>query len=159
MRLDTAPLPWYDYKVIANHPEGLIIMPRTYIIDAEGTRFVPITMRARIIRRTIGGITLLITALFLSAAIIGLSNAAKAGGDNTPHTAPTAAHITTLAEIKGACRKAPKGAKQDCYRLYLSRSWSDARGSDTAAGPLLVKECISQYRGAELADCLTQEIG
>jgi hypothetical protein len=137
-------------------------MTRTYITAADGTIYEAISartaLRRKIINRTIAGITILITALFLSAAIIGLQRAAIEGA-GAPHTAPTAAHITTLPEMQRACRKAPKGAKQDCYALYLRRAWADPRGSYTAAGPLLVRDCISQYRGAELADCFTQEIG
>jgi hypothetical protein len=137
-------------------------MTRTYIIAADGTRFeaIParIALRNKILRRMIAALVITLTAIFLSAVIIGFSRAATEGA-GAPHTAPTAAHITTLPEMQRACRKAPKGAKQDCYALYLRRAWSDPRGSDTAAGPLLVRDCISQYRGAELADCFTQEIG
>lgn len=180
--------------------KGLIIMTRTYIIDAEGTRFEAIpartALRRRIIRRTIAGAATTITAIFLSAAIIGVNNAAhtpqgpsaddistlhqaeKANGKGkcwlewnfeakgfeaicaprAGHTAKGIAEGINITTAKKACRRAPRGSMQDCLALYLRRDWHDTR-TYTPAGPALVKECISQYRGTELADCLTQEIG
>lgn len=175
-------------------------MTRTFITDAEGTVYEAISAkkatRRKIIRRTITGTITVITALFLSAAIIGVNNAAHTPqGPNTddyrtlrnaqkanPHSdcffewnevqnafevicppAPrmthTASSTISLPAIKKACKVATKGMKQDCYALYLRKAWADPRGSYTPDGKALVKECISQYRGVELADCFTQEIG
>lgn len=131
-------------------------MTRTYIINSEGTRFVPVTLRARITRRIIGGIALLITALFLSAAIIGLQRAAIA--DSTPHAAPTATTLISLPAAKRACARAPRGSGQDCLNLYMRHAWTSP-SNGAAEGRVLVRECFDQYRGAELRDCFTQEIG
>lgn len=59
--------------------KGLIIMTRTHIIAADGTRFVAQGQGARITRRILAAAFLIITALFLSAAIIGFSRAAREG--------------------------------------------------------------------------------
>lgn len=176
-------------------------MPRTYIISGDGTRYESLpartALRRKIIRRVIAGTVLLITALFLSAAIIGLQKAAVEGtkqGPNAtdyatlrdaqranphsdchfewnevqnafevicdaPHPTPTADSAISLTTIKKACKIATARMKQDCYALYLRKAWADPRGSFTPDGKALVKECISQYRGRELADCFTQEIG
>lgn len=142
-------------------------MNRTYIIAADGTRFEEIAARTatrrKIIRRTIGGIALILTALFLSAAIIGLRHAAGVPDtipSHTPSMSKTSSQLiaTNIRTMQRACAKAPRGSKQDCMALYLRGAWFDAHNY-TPAGPALVKECISQYRGAELADCFTQEIG
>lgn len=186
-------------------------MTRTKIIAADGTEFESIpartALRRKVIRRTISTAVLLITALFLSAAVIGLQKAAveapkandtasyndgwnsaladlewiyRNGGKDqimncleASHTSdelgaclgkdnmtPAAATVkaTWLPIARAACAKAPRGAMQDCLALYMRGAWFDAR-TYTPAGPALVKECISQYRGAELADCFTQEIG
>lgn len=136
-------------------------MPRTYIIAADGTRFEALTarraLRRKVISRIIAGIAILITALFLSAAIIGLGKAAREGSP-APHIAPTADTAISLRAAKKACRPAPRGAMQDCLALYMRHAWSDA-STFTPEGKVLVKECNSQYRGRELADCYTQEIG
>jgi len=177
-------------------------MTRTHIISADGTTYEAIpartALRRKIIRRIIAGTAILITALFLSAAIIGLQKAAIEGTKQGPNATDyatlrdaqkanpnsdcyfewnevqnafevicsgqpsmhhTAASTISLTTIKKACRIATRAMKQDCYALYLRRDWADPRGSYTPAGPALVKECIDQYRGRELADCFTQEIG
>lgn len=135
-------------------------MTRTYIIAADGTRFEALTartaLRRKVISRTIAALAILITALFLSAAIIGLGNAAREG--NTPRIAPTATQGLSLTAARKACRPAPRGAMQDCLNLFMRHAWG-YKGSFTPEGAILVRDCISQYRGAELADCFTQEIG
>lgn len=129
-------------------------MTRTHIIAADGTRFVPVGRGARIARRIIAGAFLIITALFLSAAVIGLQRAAI----DAPRPAPVATQGISLKAAQVACRKAPRGAMQDCLNLFMRHAWSTAN-SYTPEGAILVRDCISQYRGAELADCFTQEIG
>lgn len=131
-------------------------MTRTYITAGDGTLYRAEGMVARNIRRCLRTAFFLLLAIFASAAIIGLQRAAIAP---TSAPAPTATKITVIkiADAKKACVKAPKGSMQDCLALYLRHAWSDAR-TFTPAGPALVKECFSQYRGRELADCLTQEI-
>lgn len=137
-------------------------MTRTYITAADGTLYEAIPARRaltrKIIRRTIWAITLIVTALFLSAAIIGLNQAIHTPAPTMTHTAAAIDPGINLATAKKACRRAPKGSGQDCLALYLRRAWHTP-STYTPAGPALVKECISQYRGRELADCFTQEIG
>lgn len=131
-------------------------MTRTHIITADGTHFVPLTARTRLRNRILGGIALLITALFLSAAIIGLQKAAIA--ESAPRIAPTASSTISLAAAQKACRKAPRGATQDCLALYMRSAWASP-STFTPKGAILVGECFSQYKGRELRDCFTQEIG
>lgn len=53
-------------------------MTRTHIIASDGTRFTQQGHGARIARRILAVAFLIITALFLSAAVIGLQRAATA---------------------------------------------------------------------------------
>lgn len=153
-------------------------MTRTYITAADGTLYEAVTprqqTRRKIIRRTLAGIALIIAALFTSAAVIGLSQATTAPrieedmpgwdcatmGNRECGMTPTASatKAINIRAAKAACMRAPRKAMQDCLALYLRGAWFDANNF-TPAGPVLVRECISQYRGAELADCFTQEIG
>jgi hypothetical protein len=71
---------------------------------------------------------------------------------------PSASTAIKLTTARKACRAAGVRGMQDCLALYMRNAWSSA-DTYTPAGPALVKECISQYRGAELRDCFTQEIG
>lgn len=129
-------------------------MTRTYIIAADGTRFVR-QGRTRRIAGIMTGITFtLLTAIFLSAAIIGAGKAAREG----INAEPTASTTISLKAAQKACIRAPRGSKQDCLALYMRSAWSSPNNY-TPAGKILVRECISQYRGAELRDCFTQEIG
>lgn len=134
-------------------------MTRSIIIDAQGQRWESISAKRRMIRRMIAALVITLTAIFLSAAIIGLNQAAHSTPAPTmTHTAKAIDPGINLSTAKRACAKAPRGSMQDCLALYLRRAWHTP-STYTPAGPALVKECISQYRGRELADCFTQEIG
>lgn len=168
-------------------------MTRTHIVAADGTQFVARGRGKVIARRATGAAFLIITALFLSAAAIGLHRAAiapatpspadfailhdaeKANGKGSchlewneeqagfevicaPSATPTASTAISLTTARKACRLAGAMGMQDCLALYMRNAWASA-STYTPAGPALVKECISQYRGAELRDCFTQEIG
>lgn len=168
-------------------------MTRTRIIAADGTRYAPEGRGARITRRTAYGAFLIITAIFLSAAAIGMHRAAiapatpspadiailhdaeKANGKGACHLEwneaqegfevicaadpePSASTAIALSTARKACRLAGVMGMQDCLALYMRNAWASP-STYTPAGPILVRECISQYRGAELRDCFTQEIG
>lgn len=87
-------------------------MPRTYITAADGTLYEAIparkAMRRKIIRRTIAGIILIITALFLSAAIIGLQRAAidahtpRIAHTSSSHRLPNRDELEELADARRA---------------------------------------------------------
>jgi len=127
-------------------------MTRTHIITADGTHFEEVdATKARtrkIIRRTIGIAATLLTAIFLSAVIIGFSKAA------TPTPAPLP---KPLAGALKACEGIDARYQGYCIGLYLRPSVK-IDNTFTPAGPALVKECRDQYRGQELASCLTQPI-
>lgn len=108
-------------------------MTRTHIIAADGTRFEEITARAarrrKIASRIIGAGALLITALLLSAALIGFHRAAI------------------------------EGAPDDTKIADYNDGWTDALGDivdQHKANPELVNNCIRISRTAdELHDCLS----
>lgn len=135
-------------------------MTRTYIIAADGTRFVAQGEGKRFAIKVSKITTLFLLAIFATACLVGVVKGA--GGDydaKAPHTSPVASATSQGVSFKAmqkACTKAAKKSKNDCYALYLRRDWHNSF-SYTPAGPALVKECISQYRGRELADCFTQE--
>lgn len=136
--------------------KGLINMARTHIISGDGERFEAISTRRFIYRRAITLTILIIVALFLSAAVIGLQRAAIA-----PSPAPRPAdHSLSFADAKKACAIATPNtpAWGACIDLFMRHAWHDDRNS-TPEGAVIVKDCISQYRGQELTDCFTQEIG
>jgi hypothetical protein len=142
-------------------------MPRTYITSADGTLYEAIPARRaltrKIIRRSIGGIALIITALFLSAAIIGLNEAihtpAPGASPTMTHTANAMDRGLSVASAKRACKIAKVGRQKGaCINLYMRRAWYDTNNY-TPAGKILVPDCISQYRGIELTYCFEQEIG
>jgi hypothetical protein len=142
-------------------PKGLIIMnrrtrrlTRTYLITADGTRFVRQGTTRRIAGIATGIVFTTLTAIFLSAAIIGASKAAREGINPEP-AASTAIALRTADK---ACARAPKGSKQDCLALYMRSAWTTPN-TYTPAGAKLVKECFDQYRGIELRSCFNQEIG
>lgn len=130
-------------------------MARTYITTADGTQFVARGRGQVIARRAITTAFLIITALFLSAAVIGLQRAAIA--PSAPATTPTASTSISMPAALKACKKAPKGALNDCLATYLRHAWSD-KNTFTPEGRILVRECFSQYRGAELRSCLKQPL-
>lgn len=76
-------------------------MPHTYITSADGTVYEAVSartaLRRKIARRTIAAAFTVITALFLSAAVIGLQRAAI-----TPTYAPDPATIKILREAQQA---------------------------------------------------------
>jgi hypothetical protein len=77
-------------------------MTRTHIIAADGTRFVQVGQGARMTRRILAAAFLIITALFLSAAVIGLHRAEIAPA--TPsHTDMTTLRNAERAHGKGNC--------------------------------------------------------
>jgi hypothetical protein len=130
-------------------------MTRTHIIAGDGTRFVPQQRKWVLLRATAYITFLVITALFLSAAVIGFHRAAIEG---TP--SPAASSITLpkpLPAALRACRTVPTRFQGYCIGLYLRPAYTINRVY-TPAGPALVKECLDQYRGGELAYCLTQPI-
>lgn len=132
-------------------------MARMHIISGDGTRFESINDRRFVLRRIIAIFVLLITALFLSAAVIGLQRAAIAP---TPTPAASSTPSLSFAAAKKACAIAHPHtpAWGACIDLYMRHAWHDDRNS-TPEGAVIVKDCISQYRGQELTDCFTQEIG
>lgn len=83
-------------------------MTRTHIIAADGTRFAQVGRTKIIARRWIGGIFLIITALFLSAAVIGLQRAAIEGDDQQEVTSYNEGWDDALADIVWI-RKQPGG--------------------------------------------------
>lgn len=127
-------------------------MPRTHIITADGTHFEEVgATKARtrkIIRRTIGIAATLLTAIFLSAVIIGFS---KAG-------APTPAPLPKpLPAALKACDGVDARYQGACIALALRPSYT-IDNTHTPNGIALVAECRDQYRGQELISCLTQPI-
>lgn len=141
-------------------------MTRTYIIAADGTRYVPVTSRARIRNRIIAALAAIIALPFILAALIGVGMAitGNAPADAAPrasHTA-TASKATTLtvAGAEKACKGSKKHTRQwgSCINLYMRHAWKDTQNY-TPEGRVLVKDCISQYRGIELTYCFEQEIG
>lgn len=128
--------------------KGLIIMTRTHIITGDGTHYEEVgatkARNRKIFRRVIGIAATLATAIFLSAVIIGFSQAA------TPTALPK-----PLAGALTACKGVDARWQGYCIGLYLRPAHKDAN-TFTPAGPALVKECLDQYRGQELASCLTQ---
>jgi len=132
-----------------------MIMPRTYIIAADGTRYIPEGTARRSAKRTALAIFAIITALFLAAAIIGLTKGAQ--GDYNAAPTASATPVIKLSDAQRACKGAPKKIGSSCLELYLRNAWRTP-STFTPAGPALVKECFDQYRGIELADCLTQEV-
>lgn len=127
-------------------------MPRTHIITADGTHFEEVgatKVRTRkIIRRTIGFAATLLTAIFLSAVIIGFSKAA------TPTPAPLPKPLPAAIKVCEGVDARWQGA---CIALALRPSYK-IDNTVTPNGIALVKECRDQYRGSELAYCLTQPI-
>jgi hypothetical protein len=125
-------------------------MPRTHIITADGTHFEEIgaqrATRRKIIRRLIGIGATLITAIFLSAVIIGFSRAASP----TPLPRPLPAALS-------ACKGIDARWQGACISLALRPAYT-INNTHTPNGIALVKECRDQYRGQELAYCLTQPI-
>jgi hypothetical protein len=130
-------------------------MQRTYITSADGTLFESISYRRRVFRLALAGIATLIFAFFATAGAIGLKQAADQGAPS-----PAASSITLpkpLPAALNACRTVPTRFQGYCVGLYLRPAYTIGR-VHTPAGPALVKECIDQYRGGELAYCLTQPI-
>jgi hypothetical protein len=120
-------------------------MARTHIIAGDGTHFVARGRGKVIARRAIGTAALLITALFLSAAIIGLNRAA---------TAPAPMNIILAQK---ACAPAPATMQGACIALALRPAY-DINNTHTPNGIALVTECLDQYKGQELISCFTQPI-
>lgn len=105
-------------------------MTRTHIIAADGTQFEEITAqtarRRKIASRIIGAGTLLITALLLSAAIIGFHRAAIEGSPDN----------TKIADYNDG--------------------WTDALGDIVDQDPEKVNNCIRiSHTADELHDCLS----
>lgn len=127
-----------------------MIMTRTHIITADGTHFEEIgatqARNRKIFRRVIGIAATLATAIFLSAVIIGFSQAA------TPAPLPK-----PIAGALKACHGIDARWQGYCIALYLRPAY-DIANTHTPAGPALVKECREGYEGQELAFCLTQPI-
>lgn len=148
--LDDTPLPWHNKGMRGKRPstKGLIIMTRTHIITGDGTHYEEVgatkARNRKILRRVIGLAATLATAIFLSAVIIGFSQAA------TPTALPK-----PLAGALTACKGVDARWQGYCIGLYLRPAHKDAN-TFTPAGPALVKECLDQYKGQELASCLTQ---
>lgn len=161
-------------------------MTRTHIIAGDGTRFVAQGTARRTTRRLIGAAALITTALFLSAAVIGLNRAAIA-----PAT-PSHTDLSILATARNAnpdadcalewnesqqgfeaictpplpanlraalalCDRTPRPSQGACIALALRPAY-DIANTHTPNGIALVKECLADYRGAELISCLTQPI-
>lgn len=132
-----------------------MIMTRTHIITADGTHFEEIGAKKarnrKILRRVIGITATLLTAIFLSAVIIGFSKAA------TPTPGADIALPKPLAGALRACQGIDPRWQGYCIALYLRPAY-DIANTHTPAGPALVKECREGYEGQELASCLTQPI-
>lgn len=131
-------------------------MTRTHIIAGDGTRYVPQKQKWVLARSAAYLVFILLTALFVAAAVIGFHRAATA--PTTP--SPVASSITLpkpLPAALKACRTVPTRFQGYCIGLYLRPAYTIDR-VHTPAGPALVKECIEQYKGQELAFCLTQPI-
>lgn len=141
---------------INNATKGLMIMTRTHIITADGTHFEEVGAKKartrKIIRRVIGITATLVTAIFLSAVIIGFSKAATPSTPGADIALPK-----PLAGALSACHGIDPRWQGYCIALYLRPAY-DIDNTHTPAGPALVKECRDQYRGQELASCLTQPI-
>lgn len=109
--------------------------------------------------------------LLTTAGVAGIAALAVAlGGSPTgihpPVMVPTAAvtlphHMPLRPALPKACAKVPTSLKIDCWTLYnrKAESHTDPDGTriDNPAGPVLVRECTSQYTDYdELKVCLTQ---
>lgn len=140
-------------------------MPRTYITAADGTLYEAIpartALRRKIIRRTIAGIAILITALFLSAAIIGLQRAAIEGSPRTAHTAashrlPNREELKELAIARHAqpgasCRLEWDGPAYPGYEAICTPKKKAPQGLSLAAGK---KACKIAKKGRQWAACI-----
>lgn len=132
-------------------------MTRTYIIAADGTRFVPQGTAMRTARRTTLALLTLLALIFAAAAITGIARGTQGAYDAPTTPTATASPSIDLRAANAACRRAPKGSMHDCLSLYLRSAWHTP-SNGAAAGRVLVKECFAQYRGAELRDCLRQPL-
>lgn len=140
-------------------------MARTFIVTPDGTNFIEESASRRRTRRVIAIIAGIAATPFMAAAAVGIYLAASGQAptvDPTPRATLTAMPIASpaipLAKAQKACRKVPRGMRQDCLALYMRSAWTTP-SSYTPAGPVLVKECLDQYRGIELRLCLEHPIG
>lgn len=133
-------------------------MARTFLIDADGTRFIEETASRRRTRRVIAWGSLVAASPFFLAALIGLYLAAT--GDSAQAETPLPKPLP--AAIK-ACEDAPRQYQGYCIGLYLRPAYTldieDGATTHTPAGPALVRECMTQgLDHSELGACLTQPI-
>lgn len=127
----------------------------TYIIGADGTRYVKETQVKRRRAKITAIVALLASTPFMVAAAMGLGMAARG---ETPSDLPT-----PLPAAVKACDKVIDQYQGYCIGLYLRPAYEIDLGegamSYTPAGPALVKECTDQYTDRdELGMCLTQGI-
>lgn len=126
-----------------------------YIITRDGTKLEEVGRGKRLMRKALllaGAMILVPIAAGITVGIlIGIGDAAEGEKEEF-----TPAEIL-FEEMQAACAPVPAESQQDCFSLYLRGEWQN-ENSFTPAGPILVEECISDYEGGELADCLTQEI-